>query len=190
MERLAGGLEARGNGAGRVVAIMAPNVPESCGRFHGVVLAGGTMTTINPGYTAEEARDQLRDAGAGCSSRCRRCSPTRARGGARAPAVREIVVIGGGGGGDAARGADRRAAAGAGAGRPGARWARPALFLGDDGMAKGVMLTHATSSPTCCRSATLGRCARRRAARVPALFPIYGMTVLMKLRSRRAAERW
>lgn len=62
--RLAGGLAARGFGAGDVFAIMAPNVPEYATAFHGVATVGGVNTTINPTYTAEEVEFQLRDSGA------------------------------------------------------------------------------------------------------------------------------
>lgn len=61
---LAGGLTAAGFGAGHVVALMAPNIPEFCVVFHAVALAGGTITTINPTYTAPEVAHQLTDAGA------------------------------------------------------------------------------------------------------------------------------
>ena len=64
IRRLAGGLTARGFGAGRVVALMAPNMPEYCTVFHGVTYAGGTITTLNPTYTAHEVRHQLTDSGA------------------------------------------------------------------------------------------------------------------------------
>ena len=57
----AGGLAARGFGAGSTLAIMAPNVPEYAVAFHGVAVAGGTSTTINPTYTADEVRHQLQD---------------------------------------------------------------------------------------------------------------------------------
>ena len=43
---------------------MAPNLPEYAVLFHGVVMAGGTITTINPTYTAPEVHHQLTDAGA------------------------------------------------------------------------------------------------------------------------------
>ncbi len=62
--RLAGGLTARGVGAGATVGLMAPNVPEYATVFHGVAVAGGTVTTINPIYGAEEVRFQLNDSGA------------------------------------------------------------------------------------------------------------------------------
>jgi 4-coumarate--CoA ligase len=46
--RLAGGLRARGFGPGDVLGVMAPNLPEYAVLFHGVAMAGGTITTINP----------------------------------------------------------------------------------------------------------------------------------------------
>lgn len=64
IHRLAGGLAARGFGPGSVLGLMAPNVPEYALAFHGVAVAGGTVTTINPTYGAEEVEFQLRDAGA------------------------------------------------------------------------------------------------------------------------------
>jgi acyl-CoA synthetase (AMP-forming)/AMP-acid ligase II len=64
IQRLAAGLTTRGFGAGQVVAILAPNMPDYATVFHGVAYAGGTITTINPTYTASEVRHQLKDAGA------------------------------------------------------------------------------------------------------------------------------
>lgn len=64
IHRFAGGLAARGFGSGDVLALMAPNIPEYAVVFHGVAVAGGTVTTVNPTYGAEEVRFQLNDAGA------------------------------------------------------------------------------------------------------------------------------
>lgn len=64
VKRLAGGLTAAGLGAGKTVALMAPNIPEFCVIFHGVAWAGGTITTLNPTYTGPEVTHQLDDAGA------------------------------------------------------------------------------------------------------------------------------
>jgi 4-coumarate--CoA ligase len=61
IRRFAGGLQARGFGPGDTLAIMAPNVPEYAVVFHGVAMAGGTITTLNPTYTADEIRHQLND---------------------------------------------------------------------------------------------------------------------------------
>src|SRR6266545_7113944 len=63
--RPAAGLAQRGFGKGDVLAIYCPNLPEYALAFYGVLLAGGTATTINPLYTAEELAFQLDDAGAG-----------------------------------------------------------------------------------------------------------------------------
>lgn len=61
---LAGGLAARGITPGKVVGLIAPNMPEYAVVFHGVAVAGAAVTTINPTYGAEEIRHQLQDAGA------------------------------------------------------------------------------------------------------------------------------
>ncbi|MGI9196236.1 MAG: 4-coumarate--CoA ligase family protein [Candidatus Nanopelagicales bacterium] len=60
----AGGLTARGLGVGDTIALMAPNIPEYAVVFHGSAVAGVAVSTINPTYTAEEVRFQLRDSGA------------------------------------------------------------------------------------------------------------------------------
>jgi acyl-CoA synthetase (AMP-forming)/AMP-acid ligase II len=62
VRRLAGGLIERGFASGDVLAIMAPNCPDYAVVFHGVVYAGGTVTTINPTYTEREVAHQLHDA--------------------------------------------------------------------------------------------------------------------------------
>jgi len=64
IHRFAGGLVARGFGKGDTLGLMAPNIAEYAIVFHGVAVAGGTVTTINPIYGAEEVRFQLQDAGA------------------------------------------------------------------------------------------------------------------------------
>ena len=64
IHRTAGGLAARGFGKGDVLGIMAPNSPDYAIAFHAAAVAGGTATTVNPLYGAEEIAYQLRDAGA------------------------------------------------------------------------------------------------------------------------------
>jgi acyl-CoA synthetase (AMP-forming)/AMP-acid ligase II len=61
IRRFAGGLQARGFGPGDTLALMAPNIPEYAVVFHGTAMAGGTVTTLNPTYTADEIRHQLND---------------------------------------------------------------------------------------------------------------------------------
>ena len=64
IRELAGGLQGLGIRPGSVVALLAPNCPDYAVVFHAVALAGGTVTPINPTYTAPEVAHQLRDAGA------------------------------------------------------------------------------------------------------------------------------
>ena len=61
VKQMAGGLSGAGFGAGHTVAIMAPNIPEYCVVFHAVAWGGGTITTLNPTYTAHEVAHQIRD---------------------------------------------------------------------------------------------------------------------------------
>ena len=64
LKALAGGLASRGFGKGDVLALMAPNIPEYAVAFHGAAWSGGSVTTINPTYTAGEVHHQLTDSGA------------------------------------------------------------------------------------------------------------------------------
>lgn len=93
IRRFAGGLSARGYGAGHTVCIMAPNVPEYVTVFHGVAWAGGTISTANPTYTAPELNYQLRDSGAELLVTVPAFLET-ARAAADGTGIREIVVIG------------------------------------------------------------------------------------------------
>ncbi|NNC81479.1 MAG: AMP-binding protein [Acidimicrobiales bacterium] len=63
VQLVAGGLAARGFGPGKTLGLMAPNIPEYATFFHAAALAGGTVTTINPTYTAGEVKHQLLDSG-------------------------------------------------------------------------------------------------------------------------------
>src|SRR5690606_8939236 len=63
-KRVAGWLHSRGFGRGDVLGILLPNLPEYFLVFHGAATVGGTVTTINPTYGAEEVAFQLRDSGA------------------------------------------------------------------------------------------------------------------------------
>ena len=61
---LAAGLAGRGFGAGDVLGVYMPNVPEYAIAFHGAASAGGSATTMNPLYTSNEVAHQLEDSGA------------------------------------------------------------------------------------------------------------------------------
>ncbi|XP_031566701.1 4-coumarate--CoA ligase 1-like [Actinia tenebrosa] len=47
-----------------VVALFMPNIPEYPIALYGIQVAGGTVTTVNPTYTADELAYQLNDTGA------------------------------------------------------------------------------------------------------------------------------
>ena len=62
IDSFAGSLSAAGFTPGDTLAIVAPNIPEYAIGFHGTAVAGGTVTTVNPTYGADEIRFQLQDA--------------------------------------------------------------------------------------------------------------------------------
>jgi 4-coumarate--CoA ligase len=142
--RVAAGFAARGIGAGGVVGLMAPNLPEYAVVFHGALTAGGLTTTINPTYGAEEIRYQLNDAGAQLLVTVGPCLEV-ARASIAGTSVREILVIG-----DAPDGDDVVAPFAALLAEPPMA---PVPVAADDlavlpyssgttGLPKGVMLTH------------------------------------------------
>lgn len=59
MRKVASALVRRGLKKGDVVAIYSPNIPEYPIIFFGTIMAGGTVTTCNPLYTAKELAHQL-----------------------------------------------------------------------------------------------------------------------------------
>src|SRR5829696_6482463 len=61
IERVAAGLAARGFGAGDVLALWAPNLPQWAGVALGAMVAGGTVTGINPAFTERELKGQIAD---------------------------------------------------------------------------------------------------------------------------------
>lgn len=93
VRRLGGGLAARGIGPGSTVALMAPNLPAYAVVFHGIALAGATVTTVNPTYGPGEIRYQLDDAGASMLVTVPAFLPA-ARAAAEGSAVSDIAVIG------------------------------------------------------------------------------------------------
>ncbi len=101
VKRLAGGLTAKGFGAGVTAAIMAPNMPDYCVAFHGIAWAGGTVTPVNPTYTSYEVTHQLKDAGATLLITAPACYEV-AKAAAAEAGVETIIMLGGSGegGGD------------------------------------------------------------------------------------------
>ncbi|WP_425038712.1 acyl--CoA ligase [Primorskyibacter sp. S187A] len=93
IQRLAGGLTARGMGAGTVTALMASNCIDWVTAFHGAAYAGGTVTPVNPGYSNAELNRQLIDSGATVLITSPECFET-AQAGAEGTNVSEIIVMG------------------------------------------------------------------------------------------------
>ena len=89
----AAGLAQRGLRKGEVFGIFMPNCIEYAIAFHGVVLAGGVNTTVNPLYTAAELAKQLND----CNARFLLTLPgflEAAQQATKLTAVEEVYVIG------------------------------------------------------------------------------------------------
>src|SRR5688572_24811501 len=63
-KKTAGALKDRGIEKGDTIGIYAPNSVEYAVVLHGALLAGATVTTLNPLYKEREVEHQLGDAGA------------------------------------------------------------------------------------------------------------------------------
>ncbi|MDU9002238.1 AMP-binding protein [Sedimentitalea todarodis] len=181
IKSLAGGLNQRGLGQGACVALMAPNLPEYCVVFHGVAWAGGTITTINPTYTAHEVHHQLINADASILITIAPFLDT-AREAIKNTDVSEIFVIG-----DAPGAASLTALMGAPQGdQTPVDLDTHVLALpyssGTTGLPKGVMLTHRSMvvniDQTLQASEMNG--AELTVAFLP-FFHIYGMQVLINM---------
>jgi acyl-CoA synthetase (AMP-forming)/AMP-acid ligase II len=177
---VAGGLAARGFQAGEVFAIYLPNLPEYAVAFYGVLLAGGTNTTLNPLYTVEELAAQLNDAGA----RYLLTIPPfldKAVEAAGRSGVREVFVLG------EAQGATPFAALLRSGHQPPEVTIDPHRDLatvpyssGTTGLPKGVMLTHHNLVANLCQFQSvvdLGE--EETGVAVLPFFHLYGQVVLM-----------
>ena len=181
IHRLGGGLATSGFGPGQVLAIMLPNIPEYAIVFHGVALAGGAVTTINPTYTAHEINHQLVDSGATIVITMAEFLDT-ACAGAAGTAVQTIALIG-----DGPSGVPNLAEL---MGEPLIDQVPVDLddivalpySSGTTGLAKGVMLTHRNLVSNLVQ--TVAHIKLRESETVIAALPffhIYGMQVLMNL---------
>ena len=180
IRRLAGGLTERGVLPGGTVAILAPNMPEYPVIFHAVAFGGGTVTTINPTYTAPEIHHQLVDAGAVMLVTIPAFVAV-ARAAIEGTGVRDIVVIG----------AKTCLSLDDVMGRPKpgqvpVDLARHVVALpyssGTTGRPKGVMLTHRNLVANVSQSAAMAGITQDDVAiAFLPFFHIYGMTVLMNL---------
>ncbi len=190
IEAFAGAVAARGVGVGTVMAVLCPNVPAFATVFHGILRAGGTVTTVNSLYTAGEIEKQLRDAGATWLVTVHPLLPQAqiAAEAAGIPHDRVIVL-------DGAPGhPNLRDLLTAGAPAPEVSF-DPATHVavlpyssGTTGVPKGVMLSHRNlvANVEQCRVSLDLRETDRVLAVLP-FFHIYGMTVLLNLALRQRA---
>ncbi len=180
VRRLAGGLLERGLAKGEVIAIMAPNCPEYAVVFHGVAMAAGIVTTINPTYTEREVHHQLNDARATKLITIPMFLETALAASADS-GVKEIVVIGG---------ADGYQSLEDLMGEPLAEQVPVDLddivvlpySSGTTGLSKGVMLTHRNLVANLAQTgAVITVTPDESFVAVLPFFHIYGMQVLMNL---------
>jgi 4-coumarate--CoA ligase len=175
---LAGGLVAFGWQTGQVMGVLAPNIPEYAVVFHGVAMAGGAVTTINPTYTAKEVRHQLMDAGATALVTIELFLET-ARQATEGTKVEDIFVIGG------AEGTrDFRELFGEPLAEQVAVDPHDVVVLpyssGTTGLSKGVMLTHHNLVSNILTTVSAAELSEDESfIAVLPFFHIYGMQVLM-----------
>ena len=177
---LGGGLSSRGVGPGTTVAILAPNVPEYAIVFHGIALAGGTVTTINPTYGPEEVRHQLIDAGASWLVTIPMFLET-ARTASEGTGVEQIVVMG-----EAEGAVPLSSLFGEPIDQVPVDYAEHVVVLpyssGTTGLPKGVMLTHRNLVANIAQMEyTFVPSSGEVALAVLPFFHIYGMQVLMNM---------
>ena len=181
VKALAGGLAQKGFGPGKVLALMAPNIPEYCVVFHGAAWAGGTITTVNPTYTVHEVKHQLLDSNADVLVTVAPFLDT-AKAAVEGTHVQEIIVIG------EAEGATPLSAV---MGPPMAEQMPVDLddhvvalpySSGTTGLPKGVMLTHRNLAVNIEQSLVPAdvRKGELTVAFLP-FFHIYGLEVLMNI---------
>ena len=178
--RLARGLARRGFGRGQVFAICCPNLPEYATAFLGVNAAGGTVTTMNPMYTAEEIGRQLSETGARWVLTVPALAP-RCLEAVRGTAVEAVVCLG------EAEGTTAFESLLAEDGpwpEPGTEPARDIAALpyssGTSGVPKGVMLSHRNLVAQLLQAeACLSRDTSVVSIAVLPFFHIYGMVLIL-----------
>jgi acyl-CoA synthetase (AMP-forming)/AMP-acid ligase II len=190
VDRCAAGLVARALAPGEVVGIFAPNVPAYAVAFHGVARAGGTSTTVNALYTAEEAAFQLRIAGARFLVTVPQLA-SQALEAAQAAGVEEVFSIGDAPG--TTPFGDLLSPRGTPAPRPAIDPASHLVALpfssGTTGLSKGVMLTHRNLVVNLCQYEPVQSIGEDdRVIAVLPFFHIYGQTLVLNDALRRGAR--
>jgi acyl-CoA synthetase (AMP-forming)/AMP-acid ligase II len=190
VDRCAAGFAARGLAPGEVVGIFAPNVPEYAVVFHGVARAGGTNTTVNALYTAEEAAVQLRIARARFLVTVPQMA-AQALAAARAAGVEEVFAIGEAAGTTSFH--ELLAPPGTPAPQPAIDPETHVVALpfssGTTGLSKGVMLTHRNLVANLCQYAPVRDIGEDdRVIAILPFFHIYGQTLVLNDALRRGAR--
>jgi acyl-CoA synthetase (AMP-forming)/AMP-acid ligase II len=183
---LAGGLAQRGFAEGDVAGILCPNTPAFITVFHGILRAGGTATTINSLYTADEITGQLRDSGARYLFTISAFLPQAdAAAGAAGVPTRNVIVIDGSDQVAPGR-TSLRDLLSSGAPPPelnidpGTHVAVLPYSSGTTGLPKGAMLTHRNLVANLAQGVPImGVTGADRILAVLPFFHIYGMNVLM-----------
>ncbi|WP_016933294.1 MULTISPECIES: AMP-binding protein [unclassified Rhodococcus (in: high G+C Gram-positive bacteria)] len=182
IDAVAGALAARGIGVGKVVGLLAPNVPAFASVFHGILRSGATATTINALYTAGEISKQLDDSGAVALFTVSLFLPQAKEAAAAAGIPDELLIVL-----DGAEGhPSLRDLLTEGAPAPAVEF-DPATHLavlpyssGTTGRPKGVMLTHRNLVANVSQiNPRMGIGADDRVLALLPFFHIYGMTVLL-----------
>src|SRR5215831_6447418 len=183
---LAGGLAASGFAKGEVLALMAPNMPDYAVVFHGVAMAGGIVTTINPAYAEAEVHGQLRESGARILVTIPPVSAaaSRAAGGTQ---VGEVYVFGEAPGARPLAGLHAAPLDGQVPVGPGDVLVLP-YSSGTVGLSKGVMLTHRNLVANIAQTLAMTQIMPEESlVAVLPFFHIYGMQVLMNCGLRAGA---
>lgn len=197
INRVARALAARGLAVGDVVGLHSPNVPAFASVFHGILRAGGTATTINVLYTADDIAEQLTDSEATFLFTVSPLLP-QARAAAERAGIPEqnlIVLDGAGAAADPAGHASLADLLAEDAPAPDVDF-DPATQLavlpyssGTTGRPKGVMLTHRNLVANICQiEPCLKIRPEDRLLAVLPFFHIYGMTVLLNAALYRRAS--
>ncbi|MEP6480063.1 MAG: AMP-binding protein [Rhodoglobus sp.] len=188
---VAGALAARGLGLGGVVALLCPNVPAFTSVFHGILRAGGIVTTINSLYTSEEIFGQLSDSKAEWLVTV---SPlldgAKAAAGKAGIADDHIVVLDGAEGHPSLKDLLTQGATAPDVSfDPASTIAVLPYSSGTTGKAKGVMLSHTNLVANVEQSrALINVVADDRVLALLPFFHIYGMTVLLNLAFKERAR--
>ncbi|MGW0039129.1 AMP-binding protein [Gordonia sp. NPDC003376] len=182
IDTIAAALAQRGLAVGDVVGLHAPNIPAFAAVFHGVLRAGGVVTTINALYTAADIAKQLEDSHAAFLVTVSALAPQAAVAAEQVgiPADRVIVLDGAAGHPSLRDLLVHEGPAPVVAIDPATQIAVLPYSSGTTGRPKGVMLTHRNLVANVCQiRPAMGLTADDRLLAVLPFFHIYGMTVLL-----------